>query len=56
MNLFKDLQEQFGMAYLLIEHNLVTVRYLSHRVAMMYLGNIVESAKLATTSFTPVRS
>jgi oligopeptide/dipeptide ABC transporter ATP-binding protein len=44
MNLFKDLQEQFGMAYLLIEHNLVTVRYLSHRVAMMYLGNIVESA------------
>jgi len=44
MNLFKDLQEQFGMAYLLIAHNLATVRYLSHRVAVMYLGNIVESA------------
>jgi oligopeptide/dipeptide ABC transporter ATP-binding protein len=44
MNLFKDLQEQFGMAYLLIAHNLATVRYLSHRVAVMYLGSIVESA------------
>jgi oligopeptide/dipeptide ABC transporter ATP-binding protein len=43
MNLFKDLQERFGMAYLLIAHNLATVRYLSHRVAVMYLGNIVES-------------
>jgi oligopeptide/dipeptide ABC transporter ATP-binding protein len=44
MNLFKDLQEQFGMAYLLIAHNLATVRYLSHRVMVMYLGHIVESA------------
>jgi oligopeptide/dipeptide ABC transporter ATP-binding protein len=44
MNLFKDLQEQFGTAYLLIAHNLATVRYLSHRVMVMYLGHIVESA------------
>lgn len=44
MNLLKDLQERFGMAYLLIAHNLATVRYLSHHVAVMYLGQIVESA------------
>jgi oligopeptide/dipeptide ABC transporter ATP-binding protein len=44
MNLFKDLQEQFGIAYLLIAHNLATVRYLSHHVAVMYLGKLVESA------------
>ena len=42
MNLFKDLQAQFGMAYLLIAHNLATVRYLSHHVAVMYLGQLVE--------------
>jgi oligopeptide transport system ATP-binding protein len=43
MNLLKDLQETYGMAYLLIAHNLATVRYLSHQVAVMYLGEIVES-------------
>jgi oligopeptide/dipeptide ABC transporter ATP-binding protein len=44
MNLLKDLQERHGMSYLLIAHNLATVRYLSHRVAVMYLGQIVEEA------------
>jgi oligopeptide/dipeptide ABC transporter ATP-binding protein len=44
MNLLKDLQETHGIAYLLISHNLATVRYLSHRVAVMYLGQIVEEA------------
>ena len=45
MNLLKDLQEQIGMSYLLIAHHLATVRYLSHRVAVMYLGRIVEEAE-----------
>jgi len=44
MNLLKDLQESHGVSYLLIAHNLATVRFLSHRVAVMYLGEIVEEA------------
>lgn len=42
MNLLKDLQERLGIAYLLIAHNLATVRYLSNRIAVMYVGEIVE--------------
>ena len=45
MNLLKDLQEETGMSYLLIAHHLATVRYLSHRVAVMYLGRIVEESE-----------
>jgi oligopeptide transport system ATP-binding protein len=44
MNLLKDLQHQLGIAYLLIAHHMGTVRYMSHRVAVMYLGKIVELA------------
>jgi oligopeptide transport system ATP-binding protein len=44
LNLLRDLQERTGMSYLMISHNLANVRYLSHRVAVMYLGKIVESA------------
>jgi oligopeptide/dipeptide ABC transporter ATP-binding protein len=42
MNLLKDLQQQLGLAYLLIAHHLGTVRYMSHRVGVMYLGQLVE--------------
>jgi oligopeptide/dipeptide ABC transporter ATP-binding protein len=42
MNLLKDLQEQLSLSYLVIAHNLATVRYMSHTVAIMYLGQIVE--------------
>jgi oligopeptide transport system ATP-binding protein len=42
MNLLKDLQDQLHLSYLVIAHNLATVRYLSHTVAIMYLGQIVE--------------
>jgi oligopeptide/dipeptide ABC transporter ATP-binding protein len=42
MNLLKDLQEMHNLSYLVIAHNLATVRYMSHTVAIMYLGQIVE--------------
>ena len=44
MNLLKDLQQRYGVSYLLIAHNLATVRYMSHHVGVMYLGKIVEEA------------
>jgi oligopeptide/dipeptide ABC transporter ATP-binding protein len=44
MNLLKDLQEQYNVSYLLIAHNLATVRYMAHQTAVMYLGQIVEYA------------
>ena len=44
MNLLRDLQESYGVSYLLIAHNLATVRYMSHQVGVMYLGKIVEEA------------
>ena len=45
MNMLKELQAERGMSYFLIAHNLATVRYLSNRVAIMYLGEIVEEAE-----------
>jgi oligopeptide/dipeptide ABC transporter ATP-binding protein len=44
MNLLKDLQAQHKLSYLLIAHNLATVRYIAHQTAVMYLGQIVEHA------------
>jgi oligopeptide/dipeptide ABC transporter ATP-binding protein len=45
MNLFKEIQDQFGIAYLLIAHDLATTRYLSHQILVMYLGQMVEIAE-----------
>jgi len=45
MNLLKTLQQQYNVAFLLIAHNLATVRYMAQHTAVMYLGEIVEQGE-----------
>ena len=44
LNLLNDLKQEFGLSYLFISHDLSTIRYLSDRVVVLYLGKVMESA------------
>jgi len=53
INLLRDLQSELGLSYLFISHNLQLVELVSHRVAVMYLGRIVELGPAARIARAP---
>jgi peptide/nickel transport system ATP-binding protein len=53
LNLLQDLQQAFGLTYILISHNLAVVEHIATRVAVMYLGRVVEENETAALFRTP---
>ena len=53
INLLEDLRQEFNLTYLFVAHNLAVVRHISHRVAVMYLGEIVEIGPRAAVFENP---
>ena len=53
INLFADLQKQLGLTYIFVAHDLAVVRQISNRVAVMYLGRIVEIGNTDSVLHTP---
>jgi oligopeptide transport system ATP-binding protein len=54
VNLLKDLQDELGLSYLFVAHDLGVVRHVSDRVAVMYLGRVVESGSAADLYRQPI--
>ena len=54
LNLFMDLQEEFGTAYVFISHNLSVVEHVAHEVLVMYLGKVVEFGTRQSVFATPL--
>lgn len=54
INMLEDLQEEFGLTYLFIAHDLSVVRHISDRIAVMYLGKLVELTDRATLYANPM--
>ena len=53
LNLMRDLQDQFGLTYLFISHNLAVIRHMANRVGVLYLGRLVEVAPAKELFATP---